>query len=245
MARHAPSATPFLIRPETMSTSTWHREMTPKDMARRIYKRFFGVAMAEYERSLRAACAGCDTLLDVGCGERSPLQSVARRMHHSVGLDAFEPAIETARALKIHDDYVLGDARKLGDLFEPKSFDCVAATDLIEHLDREEGLELLRAMESIARRRVVIFTPNGFLPQEPFGGNEFQRHRSGWSAREMRERGYKVIGINGWKPLRGERALVRAPRFVFEPISFLSQCVIERRPEMAFQILCVKYLQSP
>lgn len=219
------------------------QNISPKAMARRVYKRFFGVSMGEYERSLRAACAGCHTLLDVGCGEKSPLERVARRMEHSVGLDAFAPAIEASRALGIHDDYVLGEAQHLSELFKPKSFDCVAATDLIEHLERGEGLKLLDAMESLARRRVVIFTPNGFLAQEPFGGNEFQRHRSGWSVPEMRARGYRVIGINGWKPLRGERALVRKPRFLFEPISFLSQPLMHQRPELAFQILCVKYLQ--
>lgn len=225
-----------------MSTHNQGLGRAPKAMAQRVYRRLFGVAISEYQRSLRAACAGCRTLLDVGCGDYSPLAGVARRMERSVGLDAFEPAIEIARAAGIHDDYVLGDAGRLRELFEPGSFDCVAATDLIEHMEREQGLELLAAMESIARRRVVIFTPNGFLPQEPFGGNEFQRHRSGWSAREMQQRGYRVTGINGWKPLRGERALVRAPRALCEPLSFLSQSIVEARPQHAFQILCVKYL---
>jgi SAM-dependent methyltransferase len=219
-----------------------HLPHQAKSMARRIYKRAFGTWMSEYQRALRQSCVGCRTLLDVGCGEDSPLAGAARRMERSVGLDAFEPAISASRARKIHDDYVLGDVRKLGDLFEPASFDCVAAIDLIEHLDKAEGEALLEAMERIARRRVVVFTPNGFLPQEPYGDNEFQRHRSGWEPDEMRARGYRVVGINGWKPLRGERALVRSPRWVWEPVSFLSQPLVAPRPRHAFQILCVKYL---
>jgi predicted TPR repeat methyltransferase len=198
--------------------------------------------MGEYQRELRRAARGCRTLLDIGCGPNSPLRGVARRMESSVGLDAFAPALEESRARKIHTTHILGDARKLNEMFEPKSFDCVAATDLIEHLEKDEGFELLRAMERIARRRIIIFTPSGFLPQESFGGNDFQRHRSGWSVDEMRDLGFEVRGINGWKPLRGERALVRRPRFLWEPVSFLSQPLVLRRPQHAFQLLCVKYL---
>jgi hypothetical protein len=83
-----------------------------------------------------------------------------------------------------------------------RSFDCVVALDLIEHLTKEDGRRLLRAMERIARRKVVIFTPQGFLPQHAVGRNEFQRHLSGWEVDEMRGMGYRVIGISGWKPLK-------------------------------------------
>ncbi|HWP41979.1 MAG TPA: class I SAM-dependent methyltransferase, partial [Blastocatellia bacterium] len=60
--------------------------------------------------------------------------------------------------------------------------------DVIEHLEKEESLKLLRATEQIARQQVIIFTPLGFLPQEhPDGkdhwgmeGGSWQTHKSGW-----------------------------------------------------------------
>lgn len=211
--------------------------------ARRVYRRLFGVWMDEYARALRTATRGCTSLLDVGCGAQSPLQNVARRMTHSVGVDAWQPVLDNSQRLGVHDEHVCCDARELRGHFAPRSFDCVAATDLIEHLERADGLRLLDDMEAIARKRVVIFTPNGFLEQEPYDGNEFQRHLSGWATDEMRARGYEVFGINGWKPLRGERALIRLrPRFLWEPISFWSQPLVHQRPEHAFQLLCVKTL---
>ena len=57
----------------------------------------------------------------------------------------------------------------------------------------------------------------------------------------MRERGYRVIGINGWKPLRGEFAAIRwRPERLWERLSLWSQRFTTADPTHAFQILCVK-----
>ena len=67
-------------------------------------------------------------------------------------------------------------------------------------------------MERLASKLVVIFTPNGFLPQKSKDG-DLQQHLSGWTAQEMREHGYNVIGMFGRKSLRGEyHRLVHQPR---------------------------------
>lgn len=217
-----------------------------KQIAKKIYRAIWGYFMDEYPRTLEEnILPDCHTLLDVGCGECSPLQFVAAQMEHSVGVDAHEPAIEASRRAGVHSDHVALNALKIAERFGTKAFDCVAATDLIEHLEKADGLRLLDAMETVARRKVVIFTPNGFLPQSSYGGNDFQIHRSGWSVEEMRERGYRVIGMNGWKPLRGERALLRWwPRLFWEPISFLSQPFFSKRPEYAFQLFCIKEISD-
>lgn len=213
--------------------------------AKRVYERLFGLWMNQHPRALRRATQGCASLLDVGCGEQSPLQTVTRQIAHSVGVDAWQPSLDFSQKLGIHDEYVRCDARELRKHFAPRSFDCVAATDLIEHLEVAQGLQLLEDMEAIARQRVIIFTPNGFLPQEPYDGNEFQRHLSGWTAQTMHELGYQVLGINGWRPLRGERTAIRwQPRAFWEPISLLSQPLVHHRPQWAFQLLCVKYVHA-
>jgi 2-polyprenyl-3-methyl-5-hydroxy-6-metoxy-1,4-benzoquinol methylase len=93
-----------------------------------------------------------------------------------VGVDAFEPSIEKSRAEGIHNEYVKADVLEIGARLEEKSFDCVVASDLIEHLSKEEGLQLLETMEKIARERGVVFTPNGFPPQGEYGGNALQIH---------------------------------------------------------------------
>ncbi len=213
-----------------------------KSTLRKIYRAFWRGYLREYHRALeKVILPDCETLLDVGCGEHSPLASIAQKMKYSVGVDAYAPALEASRRAQVHSDHFLMNALEIAERFAPDSFDCVAATDLIEHLEKDEGLQLLQAMETVARRKVVIFTPNGFLPQGSYDGNDFQIHRSGWDVEEMRQLGYRVIGVNGWKPLRGERALARwRPRLLWEQISFLTQPVVRNRPQHAFQLLCVK-----
>jgi hypothetical protein len=135
------------------------------------------------------------------------------------------------------------DVLEIGDQFEPGSFDVALACDLLEHLDREAGLQLLILMELVARQRVVILTPNGFVPQGETWSNPLQVHRSGWTVDDMRRLGYTVEGVNGLRIFRGERGTIRwPPRFVWGKLARLSEPLASRFPKLAFHILCVKDL---
>lgn len=192
-----------------------------------------------FEAALDEAVGDCQTLLDVGCGSGSPIRAFSQRLH-AVGVDAFEKSLEESRQRKIHQEYVKADIRELGQRFSTESFDSVVALDVIEHLPKEDGFRLLEAMEKIARKRVIVFTPNGFLPQGEFESNPWQVHLSGWTASEMRARGYRVIGLRGWRPLRGEYATIRfRPKFLWLFLSSLTQLWTKNHPDQAFQILCV------
>jgi hypothetical protein len=162
-----------------------------------------------------------------------------------VGIDGFLPVIEQSRAKGIHDEYHQMSLRQIEQQFGPESFDCVLASDIIEHFPEEEALDLISQMEKVARRKNIIYTPNGFLPQGEEYGNPFQMHLSGWTVKQMESMGYRVIGIEGIKCLRGEMARIRwyPPRF-WLVVSLFSQIVVRNRPYHAFRILCVKEKQS-
>ncbi|MGH8905612.1 MAG: class I SAM-dependent methyltransferase [Egibacteraceae bacterium] len=212
------------------------------DILRRVDARLFSRFAQQYEMALeREIIGGCESLLDLGCGADSPIRRFAHRLTYSVGIDAFDRSLSRSRVSGIHTDYASMDVLRIEGEFAPKSFDCVVALDLIEHLEKDDGLRLIQAMEAIARNKVVVFTPNGFLPQAAYENNELQEHLSGWDTSEMSARGYRVVGINGWKPLRGEYAeIVWWPQPFWTRISYLTQGWVESRPEWAFQILCVK-----
>jgi len=186
-----------------------------------------------------------DSLLDVGCGANTPLSHLSVRPARLVGVDGYQPSIDNSRANHYHDDYVNSDLLAIDQAFEPGSFDVVVAIDVIEHFTKEDGYRLLEKMENVASRRVVVFTPNGFQPQNEHSGNVLQRHLSGWSVEEMEQRGYRVIGVNGWKPLLGEFSLPRfKPRRLWTLISRLTQPLVRNHPEHAFAMLCVKDLSA-
>lgn len=132
-----------------------------------------------------------DVVLDVGCGildwcDGKPL---ARRY---LGVDAFRPylgAIKRA-VMTAHLGMPFGLR-----IFEDQSFDVVIAFDILEHLLERDGHELLEHVERIARKRVLLITPDGFAPQDGidawgFGPNEMQRHLSGWPREKLEAMGY-------------------------------------------------------
>jgi hypothetical protein len=69
----------------------------------------------------------------------------------------------------------------------------VICLDVIEHFEKTQALELIRELERIARKVVVLFTPYGFMPQEPEAENPFQEHKCGFSNTELRYLGYSTF----------------------------------------------------
>lgn len=58
----------------------------------------------------------------------------------------------------------------------------VLLLDVIEHMERDEGLKVLEIAEQFAQ--ALLYTPAGFMGQEfdnwGLGQHEWQKHRSGW-----------------------------------------------------------------
>jgi len=159
------------------------------------------------------ALAGCDTVLDIGCGCYSPLRFL--RCARLVGADLYQDDLDRAKTAQTHDEFIKADARDLKRYFQENAFDACVALDVIEHLPKTDGLAFLEDLEHIAKRKVVISTPNGFLHQSSKAAGDFQEHLSGWTPREMRNLGYRVIGINGLRNLRTEHHRLR-----FRPAPF-------------------------
>ena len=191
---------------------------------------------------LRKAIGGFSSILDVGCGaEHAPLRYMPRAAAQlRVGIDHFAPSIHLSRQAKIHDEYICDDIFAFAKS-RHREYECVIALDIIEHFEKPDGFKFLAALEQIATKRVVVLTPNGFLPQEPYDGNESQRHLSGWSLPEFERLGYRVFGAYGLKALRGTYAAPRiAPKIIGYPISLLSQFFVVRSPAFAFSLFAVK-----
>lgn len=194
-----------------------------------------------YLSMLAEAVAGCDSILDVGCGDDSPLCKLAERPRITMGVDTYAYSLERAKSHGCYDRHAEIDIVRLADHFEPSSFDAVIALDVIEHLPKEDGWRLLAAMESIAAKRVVIFTPNGFQRQSEYDGNPHQVHRSGWSIQDFQANDYDVKGLRGWKPLRGKHAIPRIrPRALGWRLSAATQPFVTNRPQLAFQLFARK-----
>jgi len=207
---------------------------------KQVYHRLFPGFAQELEKEL----ADCKSLIDIGCGSASPIKYTSFN-GYSLGIDGFKPSIKNSKKSKIHSKYKLMNLLELGKNIKPKTFDCAIALDVIEHFTKEDGETLLASMEKIATKKIIIFTTNGFRPQGAYDNNQFQVHLSGWTPKEMKLKGYKVIGMHGLKSLRGNYAKIRFwPKPFWRLISDITQKIFINEPDKTYAILCVKNLQE-
>jgi len=214
-----------------------------------IISRIFHTLVYCLKRELK----DCDSVLDLGCGQDSPIKYC--NVSHSIGVEGFKPYFEETKRKKIHTKYLLGDITKVN--FEPKSFDAVIMIDVLEHLEKEQGRKLLKKVEKWAKKKIIVSTPNGYLPQKSLDKNLLQNHLSGWNVEEMKSFKYKAYGMAGWKFLRRENISEKVSQegdifatIRFRPKSFwlitseLTQAVVYYFPTLAFEVFYVSNLEK-
>jgi len=130
-----------------------------------------------------------DTVLDIGCGI-VPMSYFRPKLHIMV-----EPWDEYSNVLNhrhANDKSVI--ILKMGAIgalaaFHDNSVDSIFLLDVIEHLEKEDGMKIIAEIERVARHQAVIFTPFGFMPQHMdsdetdawgLSGGKWQEHKSGW-----------------------------------------------------------------
>ena len=178
------------------------------------------------------------TALDIGCGTSSHLSRFRPKVE-TTGLDAHRDAIDRAKERGVHNHYIEADI--LQDNINAQ-FDLVTLYGLIEHLPKTDGFRLLDRIEKLSSKFILLETPNGFVPQGPEFGNEFQRHHSGWFIHEFEGRGYTVYGTTGTRHLRGYMA---GPKYNFPGCLLCDELLtlllrINRNPKHAFNLVAVK-----
>jgi len=135
------------------------------------------------------------TVLDVGCGVGATITEFCCPI--KIGVDAHRPYLDNA---KLGEQFIKLNfmAERLSEIFLPNSMDSVTLIDVIEHFEKEVAFDVLRQVEEIAAKRVIVFTPRGFFKQIEvdhygLGGESFQRHRSGWEVEDFEKLGYNII----------------------------------------------------
>lgn len=166
------------------------------------------------------------------------------KQFYCVGLDIHQPWMSEAQSHGRYSDYVLCDIRRLP--VKEKSFDVVICLEAMEHLTKEEGRQLLKDMETIALRQVIITTPVGKFPQHPaLNDNPYEEHNSSWRPVELGLYGYKVRGYG--LPLVGgaHGLLARLPeplRSVRRVIWVLASMISYFVPAVAGWMVCTKQI---
>jgi hypothetical protein len=186
-------------------------------------------------------------IIDVGCGKGNLIKSQfdiddLMLVHScSVGLDIFVPSLLEAR--KIYDNVVHCDVRYLP--LRSASGDIVFATQILEHLEKNDGFNLIRDIEKISRKIIIISIPVGENPKQHLEDDNFwQAHISSWHPDEFKAMGFKVYGYEGARFFRGEQGSYRIKLKILAPFqylfSLLTQLITFKLVTVSYQMLCLK-----
>ncbi|MCM8757678.1 MAG: class I SAM-dependent methyltransferase [Candidatus Omnitrophica bacterium] len=162
------------------------------------YSKFISTILHNSLYWLRKELKDCYSVLDLGCGYNSLLKY--QRLKFSVGVDYFMPYLLESKNKSIHNFYIRADVKSVE--FRPSSFDAVLLLNVLEHLKKEEALKVLEKAFRIAKRKVILITPNGYLKQVSSKENPLQEHQSGWQVKELLNLGFKPYGLAGFKFFR-------------------------------------------
>ncbi|HLN19075.1 MAG TPA: class I SAM-dependent methyltransferase [Patescibacteria group bacterium] len=196
---------------------------------------------------LQRELSDCESVLDLGCGPSSPLQ-FCKNIKYSVGVEAFRPYLEESKNKKIHSEYQEKDIKNVD--FPENSFDAVILIEVLEHLPEELGNKIIKEAKKWARKKIIVSSPNGFLPQKALDDNPMQAHLSGWDLKKMSNMGFKCFGLAGLKCLRQEvqdssmgddmtTTIKYRPRFFWFLVASISQIFVYSIPSMAFELFSV------
>ncbi len=199
-------------------------------------------------------------ILELGCGRDSVILDSSTKLHYT-GLEIFEDY-----AIKIEQQII---ARKnlnivsydiirqdfLNYDFKDKHFDIVILIDVLEHLNKDDGYKVLEIIHNLSKKVIIIKTPNGFVHQNAFDGNEHQAHLSGWEVDEFRKMNFRVYGMSGLnlfrKPVHCDQweddlslTIRFRPKKFWLLVAGLSQIIAKRIPRLSYELLAVKYIDS-
>lgn len=141
--------------------------------------------LAAVERAIKET----DVVMDIGCGI-VPMNYFRPKLHLLVEpwkeySDILAYRYAGDKSVVILRTGALEALQLLGD----NSVDSIFLLDVIEHMEKEVGRQVLREAERVAREQIVVFTPLGFMPQHMegaaadgwgLGGTTVQEHLSGW-----------------------------------------------------------------
>lgn len=202
---------------------------------------------------LRQSLGNPKTILDLGCGDGNLMELLAEGKKWKVtGVDIYAKNVKAASKRSIFIKVFKADIIKFvkQQIIKKKKYDVVFCSQVIEHIGRKKGEELLTLIDSIARRRIIMGTPRDFMeqPQSYLRNNPHQIHKSGWSEEDFRKKGYKVFGI-GFFPLWSEEGLIRINNnrvvvLFYFVASFLFSPVVYFIPKIAAGILCIKNIKN-
>lgn len=140
---------------------------------------------------------GVKSIIDLGCGDLWHTAGLPGVVKH-IGVDLWQEQLKLAWERRPVTGWipVCKDALEFLKISPDDSVDAVLAIDIIEHLEKERGLEILDEAERVAKKLVICWAPLGMLergPTNPDGThNPYQVHKWGPEPEDFQSRSWEV-----------------------------------------------------
>lgn len=170
------------------------------------------------------------TVLDIGCGKgdwaymlRSEKRGDRGRI---IGLDISRDYLDFIKRYSPYDRVIECDLN-IGLPLADKSVDIALASEVIEHLEKDKAILLLKEMERVTKEKIILTCPNGPWELGLVQKNKYEIHRSAFCIREFKKMGYRAHGV-GFRFFKlwiakqmGLQKLWAAFCYIFTPFSYL------------------------
>lgn len=186
-------------------------------------------------------------VLDLGCGMGAAGEFLnPKKNHEFIGIDIYEPYLKICKKKGNYRKIIRADITKFE--IQKKSFDVVLLLQVIEHLDKKAGENLIRKATKAAKKCVIVSVPNGYCSQKKYDGSIYHKHTSTWIASDLRQLDFKVYG-QGLKIIYGSRSYGGGKNAIWwqkiaVPLAALLLPFIIIYPRIAAQLIGVKYLDE-
>ncbi len=134
-------------------------------------------------------------IVDVGCGDKRYSNYLISLGRSVITIDAWD---------KVNPDICL-DVTKNDLPFDENSVDYIIMLDFIEHLEKQDGFDLIEKCKKVCKKSLLIFTPGWWSdnsenvndPSLWCYGNTYDYHLSLWNYEDLNE--FEFHTLNGFE----------------------------------------------
>ena len=150
------------------------------------------------------------TVLDLGCGNYTSgisIQTPLIQFKSLTGVEVWKKDLDETKTKDFATkklDWIEDNILSYLSKHKKEKFDVIFLFDVLEHFKKEDGMKVLKMIEQMATKRILIFMPLGEHTLEANDGrvedekNPWQKHLSQWEVEEWKNLGYDVEFLDGF-----------------------------------------------